>query len=56
LPGIEDAFMIGAVHSDTTSGIGLARPFAGGLLGRASDLPLAAFDPARLATAAPAAA
>ena len=51
LPGIADAFMIGAVHSGYTSGLHIAKCLAQTLLGVEPELGLAAFDPARLVTA-----
>jgi glycine/D-amino acid oxidase-like deaminating enzyme len=48
LPGVADAYMIGAVHSGYTSGLHIAKCLAQTLLGREPELSLAAFTPARL--------
>ena len=52
LPGVEDAYVIGCVHSGYTSGPYMGRLLADRILGRDPEMPL--FDPARLVEPAPA--
>jgi len=52
LPGLDEAYVIGCVHSGYTSAPYMGRLLADRLLGRAPDMPL--FDPTRLIQPAPA--
>jgi glycine/D-amino acid oxidase-like deaminating enzyme len=52
LPGLEEAYVIGCVHSGYTSAPYMGRLLAECILGREPELPL--FDPARLIQPAPA--